>query len=279
LDVAAVRGDSTQLYQVLLNLCLNARDAMPSGGVLEIAVRNRDVDAAEVRRIAHPNAAHGPYVVIEVQDSGAGMPEEILEKIFDPFFTTKEFGAGSGLGLSTSLAIVQSHGGFFNVVSAVGKGTTVQVFLPAAEVPRAAEPPPPKADRPGGNGELILAIDDEAPMRLIIQRTLEARNYRVVVASSGAEAVAIYSERGGEFAAVITDMTMPLMDGVETIRALRQLNPRLPVIATSGLASTVYAARLVELGVRHILPKPFSSPELLSMVRQLLEEASSPDGT
>jgi CheY-like chemotaxis protein len=250
---------------------------MRSGGVLEIAARNQDLDAAEARRLNHPNAAHGPYVLIEVQDIGAGMADEMLEKIFDPFFTTKEFGTGSGLGLSTSLAIVQSHGGFLNVISAVGKGTTFQVFLPALRGARPAEAPRPKVSQPAGKGELILVVDDEAPMRLIIQRTLEMGNYRVVLASGGAEAVAIYAERGGEFAAVITDMTMPMMDGLETINALRALNPKLPVIGASGLASTVYGPKLARLGIRHILPKPFSGQELLIMVQKLLEETRSPD--
>ncbi len=274
-DVWTVMGDSTQLHQVLLNLCLNARDAMPNGGVLAVSVENRKIDAAFAGLSQNPKATPGAYVVLEVKDSGTGMPPKIVEKIFDPFFTTKEFGKGSGLGLSTALAIVKSHGGFLHVASELGKGTTFQVFLPAQTALASPEPPPPASERPEGSGELILVVDDEEPIRRITQQILEAFGYRVVLACGGAEAVAIYGLRAAEIAAVITDMTMPVMDGPEAIRILRTMNPKLPIIATSGLASTSYAPQLARLGVKHILSKPYTASAFLKVLRETLN-ASDP---
>jgi PAS domain S-box-containing protein len=270
-DVWTVKGDSTQLHQVLLNLCLNARDAMPNGGVLVVAAENRRIGATFAGLSQNPNARPGSYVVVEVKDSGTGMTPTILENIFDPFFTTKEFGKGSGLGLSTSLAIVKSHGGFFHVESEQGKGTTFQVFIPAQTGVASPITSPPVSERLEGHGELILVVDDEEPMRRMTQQILEAFGYHVVLACDGAEAVAIYGLRGAEIAAVITDMTMPVMEGPEAIRILRTMHPNLPIIGASGLASGNYAGRLARLGVKHFLSKPYTTSELLKMVRQALE--------
>lgn len=276
-EVWKVMGDSTQLHQVLLNLCLNARDAMPHGGVLMVSVENRQIDEAHEGPNQNPKAKPGHYVVLEVKDSGTGMPPQIVEKIFDPFFTTKEFGKGSGLGLSTALAIVKSHGGFFHVASEVGKGTTFQVFLPA-QIRATSPAPPPTPEMPKGNGELILVVDDEEIIRRMMQRILEMFGYRVVLAGDGAEAVAIYGRRAAEIAAVITDMTMPVVEGPEAIRILRTMNPNLPIIGASGLASGNYAAKLTRLGVKHILSKPYTTPELLKMLKQVLETTNPDEG-
>ncbi len=269
-EVGTVLGDSTQLHQVLLTLCLNAKDAMPNGGLLEITAKNRSIAATDESLRQNPKAQAGAYVLLEIKDSGTGMAPDIVENIFDPFFTTKEFGKGSGLGLSTSLAIIQSHGGFMHVASELGKGTTFQVFLPAPTKPSAPAPPPPSPEMPCGDGQLLLVVDDEEPMRWVTQAILETFGYRVVLACDGAEAVAHYTQSGAEIAGVITDMTMPVMDGPEAIRLLRGLNPKLPIIGMSGLASTTYAAPLAALGVKHILPKPFTTAELLKLVRQAL---------
>jgi len=268
-----VVGDSTQLHQVLLNLCLNARDAMPNGGVLVLSAENRQIDVIDETVSQNPRAKPGPHVMLEVKDNGTGMPPEIAEHIFEPFFTTKKFGQGSGIGLSTSLAIVKSHGGFLHVTSEPGKGTAFYIFLPAQTAMEAAVPPPPEPEMPCGHGELILVVDDEAPMRQITERTLESFGYRVVLACDGAEAIAIYTQRGAEIAAMITDMTMPGMEGPEVIRMVRCMNPKLPVIGASGLASTNYAAQLASLGVQHILAKPYRTAELLKMVKDALEGA------
>ena len=273
-DVWTVTGDSTQLHQVLLNLCLNARDAMPNGGVLVVSAENREIGPTDAGLSQNPKSKPGPYVLLEVKDGGTGMPPKIVENIFDPFFTTKEFGKGSGLGLSTALAIVKSHGGFLQVASEVGKGTTFQIFLPAQTQAASPVTPPSASEMPEGNGELILVVDDEEPMRRMTQQILEAFGYRVVLACDGAEAVATYTLRSTEIAAVITDMTMPVMEGPEAIRILRSMNPTLPIIGASGLASTTYAPKLASLGVKHILSKPYTTPELLKMVQQVLAAAA-----
>ncbi len=272
-----VIGDTTQLHQVLLNLCLNARDAMPGGGLLVVSAENREIDATDPGLSQNPKALPGPYVLLEVKDSGTGMPPKIVENIFDPFFTTKEFGKGSGLGLSTSLAIVRGHGGFLQVATEVGHGTTFQVFIPAQTEAALAETPPPVPALPCGHGELILVVDDEAPMRWVTRQILESFGYRVVLASDGAEAVAIYTQRGAEIAAVLTDMTMPVMEGPEAIRLLRGINPTLPIIGASGLAATTYAPKLARLGVKHILSKPYTTAELLEMMQQVLATAAKPN--
>jgi PAS domain S-box-containing protein len=263
-------GDPTQLHQVLLNLCVNARDAMPEGGMLTISAENLALDThyAGMNLEAKP----GPYVLLQVEDSGTGMPAEVVEKIFDPFFTTKEIGRGTGLGLSTSLAIVKSHGGFIRVYSEPGVGTRFKVFLPAWTGPLSgtAEEMPP--EMPRGNGELILVVDDEASVRQITQQTLEAFGYRVVLASDGADAVAIYATRQAEIAAVLTDMTMPVMDGAAAIQVLRKFNPNVRIIAASGLSSNGYITDAASLGVKHFLAKPYTAETLLKTLAQVLKQ-------
>ena len=271
-------GDSTQMHQVLLNLCLNARDAMPQGGMLVLSAENRWVDPAEEALRDNPQAGPGPFVLFRVEDTGSGISPDAMEAIFDPFFTTKEFGSGSGLGLSTSLAIVKSHGGFLRVATEPGKGTTFQVFIPAQNAAMTPSAPPAVLETPWGRGELILVVDDEAPMREMTQRTLETFGYRAVIASDGVEAAAIYAQRHAEIAGVITDMTMPVMDGLALIRILRSMSPGLPVVAVSGLASTHYVAPLTELGIDHILSKPFRSAELLRILHYALEDARAEEG-
>ncbi len=263
-----VMGDPTQLHQVLLNLCVNARDAMPDGGKLVISARNLTLDAQYSGM--NSEAKPGPYVFIQVEDTGSGMPPGVIEKIFDPFFTTKEVGNGTGLGLSTTLAIVKSHGGFIQVYSEPGKGTTFKVHLPAqteASVETAAEI---AAELPRGHGELILVVDDEAGVRQVTQHTLEAFGYRVVLASDGAEAVAIYATRRKEIAVVLTDMTMPVMDGLTTIQVLRKVNPGVCIIAASGLSANTQFATL---GVKHFLPKPYTAETLLKVLKEVLSPA------
>jgi two-component system cell cycle sensor histidine kinase/response regulator CckA len=269
-DLWTVLGDATQLHQVLLNLCVNARDAMPNGGKLFIGAENLILDAhyAGLNREAHP----GNYIVLQVEDSGTGMSPEIIEKIFDPFVTTKEVGKGTGLGLSTSTAIVKSHGGFVRVYSEPGKGTTFKVYLPANADHLSADPVGRVVELPRGHGELILVVDDEPSVRLVTQQTLEAFGYRVLLAADGAEAVATYATRGAEIAVTLTDMRMPVMDGPATIQVLRKLNPKLPIIAASGLSAHDYAAKLASLGVQHFLPKPYTAETLLKALRVILEE-------
>ena len=263
-----VLGDPTQLHQVLLNLCVNARDAMPDGGTLTLSAKNATVDShyAGLRL----EAKAGPYVVIRVEDTGTGMSPEIVERIFDPFFTTKEVGKGTGLGLSTTLAIVRSHGGFIQVDSECGKGTAFEVHLPAQPAQSAEVAATVATELPRGNGELILVVDDEASVRDITRRTLETFGYRVVLACEGTEAVAIYATRSAEIAAVLTDMTMPVMDGLATIEFLQKLNPAVRIVAASGLMAN---PKIDSLGVKHFLPKPYTAGALLQVLREVLAPA------
>jgi len=258
-------GDPTQFHQVLLNLCVNARDAMPAGGQLLISAR-----LARVERTADPELAPGHYVKIEVQDSGAGIPAGIADKIFDPFFTTKEPGKGTGLGLSTSLAIVKSHGGQIRAACEPGHGARFDIYLPVssgvANVPMIGVVPP----RPMGQGQTVLVVDDEAAIRDIAQRTLELAGYRVLLAGDGAEALAIFGAHHPRIAAVMLDMTMPVMAGVPTIEAMARINPAVPIIAVSGISANEQPAREASAQVKLFLPKPFTTDTFLKALQQVL---------
>lgn len=267
-DLWRVVGDATQLQQVLLNLCVNARDAMPYGGTLTIAAENVTLDAhAAALKI---DAIPGPYVLVRVEDTGGGMTPDELERIFDPFFTTKALGSGTGLGLSTSLAIVKSHGGFVRVCSEPGSGSTFSVYLPAG-THVVSDVVDTAVDLPRGHGELVMVVDDEPSVRLITQKTLEAFGYQVVVATDGADALAIYARRGDEIAVVLTDMMMPIMDGSAIIRVLRKLNPAVRIIASSGLMHNERGAG-AGLGITHFLPKPYRADALLAAISACLQD-------
>src|SRR5262245_16255072 len=260
-SAGAALVNPTQLSQVLMNLCVNARDAMPQGGDLEITVENARLDGHYAQ--LPPDAKPGQYVTISVRDTGVGIPPQIIGKIFDPFFTTKEQGKGTGLGLSTSLGIVRSHGGFINVYSEPGAGALFKVYLPAvddgAEATELEEQPEP----PAGAGELILVVDDEEPIRRVTRGMLEAFGYRVVTASDGGEACALYHQKRDEISAVLTDMMMPVMDGAAVIAELRRLNPLLPIIASSGLTEAGKEEQALSLGAQKFLSKPYTSASLL----------------
>jgi len=264
-----VLGDPTQLHQILLNLCVNARDAMPNGGCLTVAADNCNVDHQYAAADAQAKA--GRYVMISVTDSGTGIPPTIIDKIFEPFFTTKDVNKGTGLGLSTVLAIVKSHGGFINVVSEPGKGTAFKVYVPAAEcAPSAGEESKP-AQLPRGNGETILVVDDEASIRATTGSTLEAYGYTVLTAADGAEAVAQYAVHKAEIAAVVMDMMMPVMDGRATIHALRRMNPAVKIVASSGVSSGADVAMATNAGIKQFLAKPYTAETLLKTLRDVLD--------
>src|SRR5262245_48087255 len=265
-----VSGDATQLHQVLMNLCVNARDSMPQGGKLRIEAENVEIDEHYARM--YVEAKPGRYVSIAVADTGYGISEQNLTKIFDPFFTTKEHGQGTGLGLSTVSGIVRSHGGFVNVYSEIGRGARFKVYLPAIESAHAAPAKPSQRDLPMGDGELILVIDDESAIREIARETLDAFGYRVVVAGDGAEAIAIFAAHKKDVKLVITDMMMPYMDGPATIRAMRRLDPKVKIIATSGLKAEDKLADAAQLGVKTFLSKPYTAEKLLKTVAAVLKE-------
>lgn len=265
-----VNADPTQLQQVLMNLCVNARDAMESGGVLTMTLENTVLD--EIYSGMNPDSNPGPYVVITVEDTGTGIPRELRERIFDPFFTTKEVGKGTGLGLATGLLIVKAHGGFINLYSEIGKGSRFKVYLPATATPESAEKVAREQTQlPQGNDELILIADDEEGIRIVTEKTLERFGYRVLVAKNGAEAVALYAQHGNEVAAVLLDMAMPVMDGPSTIIALKAMNPKVRIIGSSGQASNGGVAKAVGAGVNHFVPKPYTAETLLKTLRELLD--------
>ena len=270
-DTWTILGDPTQVHQILLNLCINARDAMPNGGHLTICVENcvQDEHYAAMNLQAKP----GRYVIINVTDSGMGMVPAIVDKIFDPFFTTKGLTQGTGLGLSTVMAIVKSHEGTINVYSEPDKGTTFKVSLPAMEMLVEAQKTPTQSiSLPRGNGETVLVVDDEASILIITNQTLEAFGYRVLTATDGAEAVAVYAQHKNEIDVVLTDMMMPIMDGAAVIRALRKINPSLKMIAASGFNANGGAAKVAESGVKHFLTKPYTAGTLLKTMRTILDE-------
>jgi len=265
-----VVGDSTQLHQVLLNLCINARDAMPSGGKLSQQMDNQVLD--EVYVGLNLEAKPGPYVVIEVSDTGTGIPAKVLDWIFGPFFTTKEKNRGTGLGLSTTQGIVKSHGGFINVYGELNRGSTFEVYLPANPKSAGTKPDVAKSSTlPCGQNELLLVVDDEEPIRKIVSRTLGKFGYRIMLAENGAAAISLYSRHQHEIAAVITDMAKPDMDGPATILALESINPNVKIIASSGLAGETIA-KAMNAGVRHFIPKPYTVEEMLTMLHEILHE-------
>jgi two-component system, cell cycle sensor histidine kinase and response regulator CckA len=271
-DLWPVQGDPTQLHQVLLNLCVNARDAMPNGGRLMLSACNLVMDEKYVG--LNGEGKPGPYVVIQVKDTGTGMPPEVIERIFEPFFTTKELGKGTGLGLSTSLGIIKSHHGFLHVDSAPGAGTRFLAYLPAQEVAARvveAEEGCMETELPHGHGELVLVVDDESDVREVVQQILEAYGYRVLPAADGTEAVSHYTSRKEEIAVVITDMMMPVMDGPATIQALMRLNPQVCILAASGLSTSSNAAKATRAGVKHFIAKPYTAETLLQTLHTLLQ--------
>ena len=274
-DMWPVLGDPTELHQVFLNLCINARDAMAQGGELAITAANRALDVDDKAEIA--DAHPGNYLTVEVRDTGTGIPHDLLERIWEPFFTTKGLGKGTGLGLSTVRGIVRQHEGFVAVQTLPGKlaghGTAFTVYFPAATV---AEKVAGKADPRGeparmGKGELILLVDDEESVREVSARILIRQGYRVVTAGDGAAAMAVFGPRADEVRLLLTDNDMPIVGGAALIAALRRLNPDLPVVIMSGMddrdedgkrtPSTAYLA------------KPFTAETLMSIVRRTLDEA------
>ena len=276
-DLWPIIGDPTQLHQVLLNLCVNARDAMPNGGKLSIQMENLMVD--ETYASMNLEARPGPYVVTTVTDTGTGIPKEIQDKIFDPFFTTKEPGKGTGLGLSTTLAIVKSHDGFIQCESEAGRGSTFKVYLPAQPTSTAAGHTTSKQPQlPPGHNELVLVVDDEEPILNLAQQMLKRFGYRVLLAANGVEAVSLYARRQKEIDLVITDMLMPIMDGPATIVALKAINPNVKIIGSSGLVSEGGEAKARQAGIRHFIPKPYTAETMLNTLREVLRGNPSMQG-
>ncbi|MBD2386077.1 PAS domain S-box protein [Cylindrospermum sp. FACHB-282] len=265
-DLSAVSGDATQLHQVLMNLVVNARDAMPEGGMISISTENMFIDQAYAQM--NLDAKVGHYIVISVADTGIGMAPEILDRIFEPFFTTKEVGTGTGLGLSTVLGIIKSHNGFVNVSSQISRGTQFKLYLPSVEATQVLGID--DIEVPQGQGELILIVDDETQIREIATIILENNNYQTLTASNGIEAIALYAQHKHEISVVLMDMMMPEMDGNTAIRTLQKMNPKVQIIAFSGLNPTEVFTQPASTQVQTYLSKPFTAKELLQNINHVL---------
>ena len=257
----------TEVHQVLMNLCVNARDAMPAGGLLQIKAAN--VTLTSIKPEHRADVEPGDFVRLTVADSGTGISEQSLAHIFEPFYTTKEEGKGTGLGLSTVLSIVKRHGGFIEIETALGRGTQFHVHLPAADAQQSATVKS-KSTVPDGRGELILLVDDESAILEMARVVLENSNYRVLVASEGVQALQAVLAGAGDVNLVITDASMPIMDGPALIKELHRISRSLPVICTSGQASSAARTRVRELGVDCILDKPYTANQLLAAVSTAL---------
>ncbi|NRB05955.1 MAG: response regulator [Richelia sp.] len=262
-----VSGDSTQLHQVLMNLCVNARDAMQEGGKLTISGENFLLDQNYARM--HLEAKVGAYIAIAVSDTGVGISPEIVERIFEPFFTTKELGKGTGLGLATVLGIVKSHGGFVNVYSEEGQGTCFKVYLPAVEGMETQDEQDVQLTM--GNGEVILIVDDESSITEITRASLEAYNYRTMIASDGIEAIANFAQNIDNIHVVLMDMMMPALDGLTAIRAMQKINPSVKIIASSGLMSSHKLTEAQAVGIKAFLSKPYTVKELLHTLQEVIQ--------
>jgi len=273
-DTWTIMGDPTQIQQVLLNLCVNARDAMPDGGTLAIEAKNCVVDEHYIAM--NQQAEPGLYVAITVTDGGTGIPYDIIDKIFEPFFTTKAVGKGTGLGLSSVQAIVKNHDGFINVYSEPGRGTTFKICFPAqAGAADFMAGVPEEMSLPRGKGETILVVDDEPSIIAITQHTLESFGYQMVMATNGAEAVAVYAQNRDKIAVILTDLSMPVMDGRATVYALLKINPQAKIIAMSGLDESKSAIMAANAGIKHFISKPYTAGMLLKTLRSVIESPAT----
>lgn len=266
-DLWMVKGDATQLQQVLMNLCVNARDVLTDGGKLAISADNILLDARSARK--NLDAKPGKFVRLTVSDTGPGIPPEVMDKIFEPFFTTKPMGKGTGLGLSTVYSIVKSHGGFVSVESNQGSGTSFHIHLPGSEV-SVDHADETSAQECQGHGETILIVDDEEFILETTREVLERLGYRVMVAGDGFEALRILTENKDKIELVVTDIMMPEMDGITTIREMKKIRPDLPIVAASGVTGSS-VRKAVEVGAEVWLAKPFSVEKLCTTLQEQLQ--------
>ena len=264
-----VNGDATQIHQVLLNLCVNARDAMgEKGGALRVSCANVEVDAD--LSLLNPDAKVGPHVCFSVADTGSGMTKEVMKKIFDPFFTTKEQGKGTGLGLATVIGIIKSHKGFLLLDSELGVGTTFRVYIPADREAKAEKKRAVNTAELRGQGEQLLIVDDEATIREAVVATLSANGYTCFTAEDGTDALALYFERKQAIALVITDLHMGMMDGIALTRSIRRVSPEAKIVISSGHIDKESQTALNSIGVQDILEKPYTAEKLLRCVKAIL---------
>ena len=264
------RVDPTQFEQVVVNLAVNARDAMPTGGRLSLATMNIDVTAGSEGMLA--SLAPGPYVVLRVSDSGTGMDAATMERIFEPFFTTKDRSRGTGLGLATAYGIIKQSGGHINVDSEPGRGTTFRIFLPATSESVAAHTPTstPALERPGAAGETLLLVEDEEMVRTVLARGLRGKGFTVIEASEGEEAVAMASAHAGHIDMLVTDLVLPTMGGRDIALQVRAARPDIKVLFMSGYSDDALAGRPLGGPDDAFLGKPFTVKQLIEQVRRML---------
>jgi len=255
-----------------MNLCINAADAMPAGGRLTLATGVETISEELVRR--QMDTPPGPYAVLSVTDTGKGMDRKTARRIFEPFFTTKEEGKGTGLGLSMVYGVVKNHGGSVQVDTIPGRGTTFKIYLPASTKPEAEEPA--EVENLRGGDEYILVVDDEEPIRLLTKEILESYGYRVLLAENGLEAIDIYAERKEDIALVILDMVMPKMGGREAFLKLKELEPGVKALLSTGYSQDGKAQEILESGVIGYIQKPYQINKLLAKVRSLLDADQQP---
>jgi PAS domain S-box-containing protein len=268
-----VMADATYLHQVVMNLCVNARDAMPQGGQLTLSATRVQIDTARAALILE--AEPGDYVEITITDTGSGIAPEVRDHVFDPFFTTKASGKGTGLGLAMVRGIVQNYGGFVLIDSEVERGTQVQVYLPALGVDAQDHPSPtPLATTPiQGQGAQVLVVEDDQHVQLTTRSLLETHDYIVSIANNGEEALEVYRQHQNDIQLVLLDITMPGMSGIELIERLKQLNPAVKVVAISGLA--INRRPSLQAGASAFLGKPYGIKQLLSTIEQVIQADSS----
>ena len=270
-DLPLIEADATQLNQVLLNLCVNARDAMPNGGTLTITLHR---EPGEMIRTRLPKATAHEYIVLSVADTGIGMDEATRLRIFEPFFTTKERGKGTGLGLSLVFSIMESHSGFIDVQSAPGKGTTVLCYFPVSQKPIGLEQVKDQSAEgvPGGS-ETVLLVEDEEMLRELAKAMLEAKGYTVLTACDGEEGVEVYQRHQTEIQLVISDLGLPKFGGDKLYRKLKMLNPRVHMILASGYIEPGMKAQILGEGVKAFIQKPYNLNEVLQAMRSVLDKA------
>lgn len=263
-----VKGNATKLSQVLMNLSVNARDAMPAGGKIRIRAWNLTVD--DLVAAARPELKPGPYVVISVTDTGSGIPHHLLSRIFEPFFTTKDVTKGTGLGLATAQGIIKSHDGALAVYSEEGKGTQFNVYLPAVQTEDATPLLLQKPPLVRGSGECVLVVDDESSTREMIAATLETHGYQVLKAADGAQGLELFLNNQQRIGLILTDVAMPVMEGPPLIRRVRARQPRLPIVVLSGLVDVPGLKEAVGWPDVHFLEKPCTAENLLNSIRRAL---------
>ena len=271
-DCPQVLGDATELLQVLMNLCINARDAMPEGGILTVSAKPILLNG-NCHQL-NPDAQPGLCLLLEVTDTGSGMTPEVLERIFDPFFTTKDIGKGTGLGLATVQGIIKNHGGFINVYSELKHGTKFSVYLPAIASAETINKGPANPSHESGNGQTVLLVDDEAFILQMTTAALQGAEYKVLTAQDGSAAIEIFSRHHGEISAVLLDMMMPGLDGLQTLLQLQRIDPQVVVIASSGLRTAQREAEVLERGAKAFLPKPYSEAQLFQTLAKVLKTRS-----